>query len=196
MCPPSPNCLRYGGGITAVAANTGVVGETGYPQLTVDNVGGGSTYPGGGWLFSHPSLYPQLTVDNVGGGSTYPGGGWLFSHPSLCVNLLLAPVGVSYPQADLVIHRKRGVIHRRGAGRAALRLWCPPDVGDVGTRRPGLADVDIGGRAVESEVTRLLAVVVEPLTQGDDLASEVCILLDQIGDALTTVENGGVIAPP
>jgi len=169
MCPPSPNCLRYGGGITAEAANTGVVGETGYPQLTVDNVGGGSTYPGGGWLFSHPSL---------------------------CVNLLLAPVGVSYPQADLVIHRKRGVIHRRGAGRAALRLWCPPDVGDVGTRRPGLADVDIGGRAVESEVTRLLAVVVEPLTQGDDLASEVRILLDQIGDALTTVENGGVIAPP
>jgi hypothetical protein len=41
----------------------------------------------------------------------------------------------------------------------------------------------------------LLTVVVESLAQGNDLAAEVCILLDQVGDAFAAIQDGGVITP-
>ena len=63
----------------------------------------------------------------------------------------------------------------------------PSDVEGTKARKPGVAGVDIDREAVENEVDRLLAVVIEPLAQSDDLASEFRILLNQVGDALAAI---------
>lgn len=72
-----------------------------------------------------------------------------------------------------------------GEGRQELSY--SPHVESTRARKPGVAGVDIDREAVENEVDRLLAVVIEPLTQSDDLTPEVRVLLDQVSDALAAV---------
>jgi hypothetical protein len=103
-------------------------------------------------------------------------------------------VGASYPQIPSVIHRKRGVIHSRIAmagveGCHHPQIWDLPGHGGQGWE-VWILKGDCGGRR-----NGLLPVAVESLAQGNDLAAEVCILLDQVGDAFAAVQDGGVITP-
>lgn len=104
-------------------------------------------------------------------------------------------MGASYPQIPSVIHRKRGVIHSciamAGVG------GCHPPPRYRACREHGCQGWEVwilkgacGGRR-----NGLLTVVVESLAQGNDLAAEVCILLDQVGDAFAAIQDGGVITP-
>ena len=70
--------------------------------------------------------------------------------------------------------------------RVILDIRSLPDIGGTKLRGPGVGDVDIVGK--------LLAVVIEVLAQGDDVAANVCIFFDQIGNAIATIEDGGVIS--
>ena len=103
-------------------------------------------------------------------------------------------MGASYPQILSVIHRKRGVIHSciamAGVGSCHHpQIWGLPGHGCQGWE-VWILKGGCGGRR-----NGLLAVAVESRAQGNDLAAEVCILLDQVGDAFAAVQDGGVITP-
>lgn len=101
----------------------------------------------------------------------------------------------SYPQETSVIHRKRGVIHRPGRVEGMSDRIYPPNMVVRGSKRPGMGGVDIVREGVEN-LERSTAVVVESLPQSDDLAADIFVLFDQVRDALTAVENSGVVSPP
>jgi hypothetical protein len=101
---------------------------------------------------------------------------------------------MSYPQTVRFIHNKWGVIHSRDSESGCVAGCILPDMGGTEMRRGKDTHVDSNDGAVENREDRgLLAVIVEPLAQGDDRTAEVCVFLDQVGDALATVEDGGVI---
>ncbi len=117
------------------------------------------------------------------------------SHPPLacgdvasCCGQKLSPNHPGYPQ--------KTTSYPQGSAVGNV-LWssCPPYLGDAETQGTGIGGVDIGRGVVESEMNRLLAVLVEPLAQSDDLAPEIRVFLDQIGDTLAAVEDGGVVTP-
>jgi len=103
--------------------------------------------------------------------------------------------GRSYPPIPLVIHRKQGVIHRHTTLEWKPEAIAPQGLGEARTQEPGVGGVDIGWWAVEVARTRLLTVVVESLAQRNDLAPEVRVLLDQIGDACASMEDSGMVTP-
>ena len=102
-------------------------------------------------------------------------------------------MGASYPQAPVVIHRKPGVIH---SCVAMERVWgCHhPHIWTQLAHRCHGWEVWILQGGCGWRRSGLLAVAVETLAQGNDLAAEVCIFLDQVGDAFAAVQDGGVVA--
>ena len=76
--------------------------------------------------------YPPVIVDNVENKVTTPRRR-LFRQPTTFFvggeEESTSAIGRTYPQAKLVIHRNRGVIHRGDAVKRNWKLLFPPDMG-------------------------------------------------------------------